>query len=824
MFRLNLKIAWRNLWKNKIYVSLNIFGLAAGLAGFVIILLYINYETNFDKWDPELKNVYRVGTHLVINDAEKKEEAVKGSFAKVITTNFSEVEAISFGLWAGKGPIRNYDYNGKKFETAFTIAVTTNNFLKTYPLKAVEGSFEEVYKTPKSYAISLSQAKRIFGNESPINKVITMNDGNFNEKMLIKAVWDDVQYPSVFALDLIGGEQFNEADDAEFPFRYFNVLIKFRPGTDVEALTPKINAAFLQEEAKRSVRNSSPNFKLSTTEALAILKKNEGITTHELIIEPISDLNINSYFLKDPKQNTIYVLTALASFLIIISCVNFTNLAIVQATGRAKEVGIKKVLGAFRFNLAKQFLAETAIQCIIAFFFSLVLVELLLPIFNNLLSTQLSLFNSNEFFKMLSQALCIVVLVIIISGIYPAIILSGFMPIKVLKGNFYTNIEVGRVRKWLMVMQFTISGALVICFLVMNAQLNYMKNKDMGMQMDQVVALSVRKFDNRRLNPEQFQHIKNRLLQINGVKMLARATDGLIGEGIWQKDYTYNGVKTQFIARYTDLDYFKLINAKLIAGRDFSKSLYATDTIDNAIVNETVVNTLGLKNGGIGQYLSYDNDGNKQKIKIIGVVKNIQSEGFEKQIKPTIYLAGNFTTIWRSRILLSLEPQNVSNTMRQITALWKEIEPEQTPILKFESEKFANLFVGYERMGKIMLSFSIITLLISFLGLLTLAAFNAKIRIKEIAIRRILGASTQAILGLLNKDLIKLVLMANILADVFAYLYIQNWFTTFAYRINLPIGLFIMVNIVTIVFTLFIVSIQSLSAVKANPVKALKYE
>lgn len=824
MLELNLKIAWRNLWKNKLYAVINIFGLATGLTGFMMILLYVNKETGYDKWDTSLKNVYSIGSRLVVNGAQTKEEAVKGHFAKLVADQFKEVEEVSLGFWGGKGPTRSYDYNGRKIEISLAIANTSKNFIATYPLKTIYGSFEDVYKTPKGYAISLSKARLFFGNENPINKEISINDGNFNDTYLIKAVWDDQKFPSYFGLDMIGGENFELAYATEFPVRYFNMLVKFKHGTDVKALIPKINELYLQEEAKRSIKNSSPSVKLNAAQSLAILNKNEGISSQELVFEALPDLNLNSYFSTNPKQKSIYILTALASFLIIISCVNFTNLAIVQAAGRAKEVGIKKVLGAFRFNIAKQFLIETGVQCLFAFFIALMFVELLLPTFNEFLATDLSLFHSNEIFKLLLQGFGIVIGVIIISGIYPSIILSGFMPSKILKGNFQTSSGAGLIRKSLIVMQFTIASALTISFVMMNDQVNYMKNKDLGMQTHHILSLNVRKFENRALNPSQFKTIKARLLNIKGVKNLARATDGLIGEGIWKKDVVYNGNKMQFVARYTDLDYFKLIKAKIIGGRDFSKELYATDTLNSVIVNETALKTLGVKNDGIGNYLTYEHDGKPKRVRIIGVVRDIQSEGFEQHIKPTIYLAGNFATVWRSRILLQLETKDIADAVKDISKVWKEIEPEQAPIYSFEDEKFARLSASYERMVKIIFCFGTVTLFVSILGLFALAAYSANIRVKEIAIRKVLGASTRSILTLLNADLVKLVILANALADLFAYIYMSKWFEGFAYHIDISIATFMFVNVVTIAITIITVSMQSMNAVKANPVNALKYE
>ncbi|GEM_PF-219255 len=825
MFRLNLKIAWRNLWKNKAYSAINIFGLAAGLTGFIIILLYINKETGYDKWDPALKQTYQVGISRTKNGAEIKEPLIDGHFVKMIRERFPQVELVTRGNWGGTPRSIDYIYNHQTFQPNFNMAGADSLFFKTYPIKALYGKMEDIFTTPKAVAISLTKAKEIFGDINPVNKTLTRKGGaNFkDEDLIVKAVWDDQKYRSYFKMSMISAIDFKTYGDEEMDVSY-SVILKLHDNTAIAAFTQKINDEYLKEQAKRAINNSDPNFKLTVAKAKEILSKNDGITNQTIIIEPVQDLNLNSFFSPNPKQKSIYVLVALATFLIIISCVNFTNLAIVQATGRAKEVGVKKVLGAFRFTLAKQFLAETAMQCLLAFFIALVSVELLLPTVNTMLATELTLFTNEQLKVLLLQSLGIVLSIVVLAGLYPALFLSGFMPAKVLKGNFSGNLGTVTLRKGLMILQFTIAGVLVISFLIMNNQLNFMKNKDLGMQADQIMVLSINDYGHRKLNPEQFSSIKQRLENIKGVMQVSRSTDGIVGEGGWKKDFSYQGKTTQLIARYNDLNYLNILKANILKGRDFSERFIATDTLNNVIINETALKTMGLKQG-VGEAITFKNDDDElQRFNVIGVVKDIQNEGFDKSIKPTVYLASDYQWHWRRVALISLSNENIAETIAQVKKVWKEIEPAVDPSYSFADEKFAALNAAYERMARVMFSFSTITLLVSILGLFTLAAYTAKIRIKEIAIRKILGASTASILQLLNADLVKLVIIANILGDVFAYIYMNKWFEEFVYRIDMPILPFLIVNIGTIMITIITVSLQSLNAVRANPVNALKYE
>lgn len=824
MFRLNLKIAWRNLWKNKVYSAINIFGLSAGLTGFMIILLYINQETGYDKWDPALEQTYQVGIAKVKNGAEVKEPLIDGYFVKMIRERFPQVELITRGNWGGAAWSTEYSYGHKKFQPNFKQAGVDSLFFKTYPIKALYGKMEDIFNTPKSIAINQTKAKEIFGDIDPVDKILTRKGGlNFkDEDLIVKAVWDDNRYKSYFDMSMISAADFKLYGDEEMDVSY-SVMLKVYGHTDIIALTKKINEEYIKEQAKRTINNSNPNFKLTISKAEEILRKNDGITNQKVIIEPVQDLNLKSFFAPDPKQKSIYILIALSTFLIIISCVNFTNLAIVQATGRAKEVGIKKVLGAFRFNLTKQFLAETTMQCLLAFFIALVAVELLLRLVNVKLDLNLTLFTNQQLNILLLQSLGIVVLIVILSGLYPALFLSGFMPAKVLKGNFSGNFGTVTLRKGLLILQFTIAGVLVISFLAMNNQLNFMKNKDLGMQADQIMVLGINDYGHRKLNPEQFSAIKQRLSNIKGVMQVSRSTDGIVGEGGWKQDFSYEGKTAQLITRYNDINYLNILKAKILQGRDFSEKFIATDTLNNVIINETALKTMGLKQG-VGEVISYAKEDKIEYFNVVGVVKDIQNEGFDKSIKPTVYMALDYQWHWRKVALISLSNKNIAETIDQVKKVWKEIEPAADPSYSFADEKFAKLNAAYERMTKIMFSFSAITLLVSILGLFTLAAYTAKIRIKEIAIRRILGASTSSILRLLNADLVKLVIIANILGDVFAYIYMNKWFEEFVYRIEMPILPFLIVNIGTILITILTVSLQSLGVVRANPVNALKYE
>ncbi len=824
MFKLNLKIALRNLLKNKAYTGFNIFGLAIGLASFIIILLYINKETGYDKWDKSLNRTYIAAADFTKNGAENKGTKIKGLFSKVLSEQFNEVEAVSIGSMASyKVPLKTETQEDAPITKVASVSMDSN-FFQVFPLKATYGNMTDIYMDKNVVAISKTAAMQLFNTENVVNKTV-IQKGNLNFPDItytVKAVWDDQLQPTSFKFDLIFPQDLNVYGHERYS-RTFSTIFKFTNNADASSTLQKINDAYIIELAKVSSGNSDADFKPSLKEAGQILKDKEGITAIKIIAEPLSSLNLSDFYSANAKQTTIYILISLATFLIIISCINYTNLVLVMAQSRAKEVGVKKVLGAFKFNLIKQFFLETAIQCLAAYMIGLIFAELLLPYVNEVLGQDLQLLRSAQIWVILVEAFGVLILVTLIAGIYPAIVLSGYRPANVLKGNFSTAFQVVGLRKALVVLQFTIAVGLVISFGVMYSQLQYMKNKDLGLQPNQLMTMYVGKYENRVLNPARFQSIKDRLLAINGVQEVTRATEQPIYDSGFENDISYGDIDLSVESRYVDPNYFSAIGGKIQMGRDFSYHLLATDSVNSVILNETAFNQLGLKKDAPNQII-LDKSESNQVLNVIGVVKDIQAYGFESAIAPTIYCVGRYPAYWRKVIIVKLSSKDILKTVENIKTTWKEIEPGDEPSIAFVDEVFAKMNKSYETSERIIFAFGMVTLMISVFGLIGFAAYNAKMRLREVAIRRVLGASGFSLLKLLNRDFVKLVIVAILLADVVAFIYMKKWFASFVYRIDMPIYVFIGVNIFVLLLTVATVSWQSLRAVKTNPVDALKYE
>ncbi|MDT4848881.1 ADOP: acidobacterial duplicated orphan permease [compost metagenome] len=349
-----------------------------------------------------------------------------------------------------------------------------------------------------------------------------------------------------------------------------------------------------------------------------------------------------------------------------------------------------------------------------------------------------------------------------------------------------------------------------------------MKQKDLGLNPEQLMTLNIAKYENRSLNPERFETIKTRLMKVNGVQDITRAAEEPVNDSGFSDDISFGSTTLNVESRFVDPNYFEVLKGKVLEGRDFSTPLLATDSVQSVIINETAFHKLGLS--AVNKQIKVKKGDQDVSFNVIGKVRDIQAYGFEQEVMPTIYFVTNFQWRWRQNIILRLNSQDIAKTVKDINKLWLEIEPGENPYYTFVDDTFAKMNKSYETSQRIVFSFGMLTLIISVFGLVGFAAYTAKARVREIAVRRILGASIASLLQLLNKDFVKLVIIANILADVLAYIYMKKWFANFAYHIEMPYLLFLGANLCIVTLTVFTVSLQSMRAVKANPVDALKYE
>lgn len=813
MFKLNLKIAFRNIWKNRSASFINIAGLSLGLAGFILILLYLNFETGYDKWSPKLKNVYKVGVHFRIGAADEWWETMPASFISLIREKSPDVENASITGWGDEVLEHN-----RQFYYDLNVRQADSTFFRTFPFTLLQGDMTTVFNQPKNAVISKKTALLLFGTEQVLGKTIKL--GLKKEVHMISGIWDDEKNRTHFRADVI--TPMSMPTDEHWGNFSYNSYIRLKDGVDPDVALPKLTRLFMDAKARWTARNANKviNTKglLTIAEAQAILDEGRGNKT-ELIYEPVGSVYTSSVFYGKSKTTTMYVLSALAIFLLVIACINFTNLAIAHAGKRAREIGVKKVLGIEKRMLVVQFLFETFLQTTCAFLLGLTLVELLLPYFNSLLGTQLSFFAAGNALVLFLQVTVVFILVTLCAGLYPAVYFSGFLPVKVLKGNFDRSARGIFIRKVLVVSQFVITCTFIICFAVMFSQLKFMRNKDVGLQRAQVLSVRLQSDRIKEMPADKFEQIRQRLKRIEGVKQATLSSRSPWGNGGSSGDMNYLGQSLMVQDYYVGLDYFETLGIPLKSGRAFSNANFHADTAKvAAVVNESLVKELDIRNP-IGT--TYERGG--EKYRIVGVVKDFNDRGFEAAVKPAHFIVSRRWYQY-GNLLLSIRAENPQETLKKISEEWAKIEPGLPFRSTWLDESFAKNMKDYQQQGILMQVFSIATLGIALLGLFALATYNAKVRTREIAVRKVLGASTTGILKLLNKEFVVLVALANVIAFVIAYILMNKWLNGFAYRIEVPLLLFVLTGCLSLLLTILTVSWQAYKAAMTNPVDALKYE
>ena len=596
------------------------------------------------------------------------------------------------------------------------------------------------------------------------------------------------------------GNELGKSDN--YDMNDYNIYLQLKPGTDVASLEQKITNLY-RAELLQSKKD----------------KKVEEIKSISTFLDPLSNQHLKPKAGNDAAYKILVALSTLGILILVIACINFTNLSIAQATKRAKEVGVKKVMGAFRFQLTTQFLTEIFMQCFTATILALILAELALPSFNNLFQVQLHIWHFDN--GLLWQLPLILMVITFIAGVYPAIVLSGFKPALVLKGNFSTSKQNYWLRNGLLIFQFSIAVLFIISLFTINSQLKYMQSQDVGFKANQVVYIKNLTLFNKpaKMGSVSFEPIKEKMMKIPGIKSATVATY-IPGGTNGINSYSVNGVKANIDFVNVEFDYFETLNIKLKEGRFFSNT-FKTDTINSAVINESAVAKYGMKNP-IGQTIT----GSGIEYKIVGVIKDFKSQGFETAVQPTIYTINDPHGDYKTQIMVKIEENRMAEALAALKSQWSQINPKDGEDFRYEflDELYGKLFKKQEQLQSVFFAAAMLTIFIAVLGLFAFAKYITNGRIKEIAVRKILGANDLQIFKLINTSFFVMVLVANLISWPLAYILIKMWLATFAYRIDMPLLPFVLSALITILLTVVTVTIQARKAVKANPVDALKYE
>lgn len=810
MFKNYFKIAVRQLLKQRMYSVVKVGGFALSIAACLLISLYIKDELSYDKNWAHADRIYRITGEYNNNGKTETTGDWPAPLAKALKEDYPEVEKagrlmdapLFYG--AGSNQIRPLDAEQNTFERGFSYA--DQDMLAILEMPMVYGDRVHALSEPNTMVISKSKADKYFPGQNPVGKVMILNNDN-NKPYKIGGVMQDFPATSHLHYDFLltmTGHQLWDGEQTTWMASNYPTYVLLKPGTDPAAFQEKLKSILTKYYIPALKQNNN-------TEAEAILGK------ARFIAQPIADVHLYSANIDDHLDKGdirfVWLFGAIAFFILIIACINFINLSTAKSANRAKEVGLRKVVGSYRSGLVKQFLTESLLYSVLSFILGILLTIALLPYFNILAAKSLSIPWSEWWLLPLIIGAAIVVG--IVAGLYPSFYLSAFKPINVLKGSISRGTKNSILRNGLVVFQFTTSIILIIGTLVIYNQTHYILNKKVGFDKDQVLLVQgTNTLEDKR------EAFKNELLKSSLIKSVSisdylpvsgtkRDGNGFYKEGKAKEDIAVGSQKWQ-----VDYDYLKTMGMQIVEGRYFSKDM-ASDS-EAAVINKTMARELGLKNP-VGQRI----ENGWQKFTVIGVMEDFNFESMRQNVAPLCLVLGNYNS---SIIAIKISGADTKSVLDYVSAAWKSFSPNQPFRYTFLDESFANMYADVQRTGSIFTSFAVLAIIIACLGLFALSAFMAEQRNKEIGIRKVLGASVSGITTMLSKDFVKLVIISIVIASPVAHWAMTKWLQDFAYRISITWWMIASAAVAAIVIALVTISFQSIRAALMNPVKALRSE
>jgi putative ABC transport system permease protein len=811
-------VAIRNLRKHSFYSFINVAGLSIGLAICFIIILFVINEISYDKHFANADQIYRIKSEIKFGGNHYNMLYAPPVLASTLVSEYPEVEAaIRFRERGSYLVKRNID-NIKEDHVIWT----DKDFFRVFGIPVIAGNAETALAEPNTIAVSETIANKYFPNENALGQTLIL-DNDLNVK--ITAIYKPLPVNTHFHFDiLISLEGLEEAKRPVWYSNNFQTYVRLRAGTDSRQLDAKLSQLVIKHVMPQLAEVLGGDF--TAEKFLAAGNK------MEYTLQPVTDIHLKSSLQGEFEPNFdiayVYLFAAIALFILIIACINFMNLSTARSANRAKEVGIRKVMGSFRSHLMRQFLAESVLLSFISILLALAFAYLLLPLFNELSLRELTIpFSQPILYIIILLAALIVGL---LAGIYPSFFLSAFKPASVLKGNVALGMKSGFIRSALVVFQFTISIFLVIGTLAVNRQLNYIQNKKLGFNKDQVIVIE-----------DAFALGNNRIpfkeeIMRSGKMERATMTGFLPVSGTWRSDTPWwvegrdPAVQENMVSIQNwrvDYDYIKTMGMKIKEGRDFSRD-FPSDSA-GVIINEAAIRGFNFDGEVIGSKIaSFGDDGNGEPdrnnlttLTVVGVVENFHFESLKHNVGP---LMMELSKQPEGPISFRFQSQNTQEVIQLIETKWKELAPGQPFTYYFLDERFGSMYAAETRLGKIFGIFSALAILIACLGLFALTAFTAEQRTKEIGIRKVLGASVSSIVLLLSKELGKLVLIAFLLAAPLAWYGIDWWLKDYTFKTEIGIGLYLFSGLAALFIASATMSFQSFRAAASDPVKSLKSE
>ena len=800
--------AWRNLIKRKAFSFINIAGLSIGISVCFIIMLYVQDELNFDRFNKNADRIVRIVFKADINGGKIYEANVMPQVASAMTKDYPEVEDATRLRVAGAPKI---SYKGRNFRDDELVFVDPN-FFSIFTLPLIEGDVKTALKEPNTLVITKAAAKKYFGNENPIGKTLVFTSNN-NEPFKVTGLIDKVPVNSHFQFDLFGSMTgLNEAKSDSWMGSNFFTYILLKPGSDykkLEAKLPGMVEKYMGPQIQQQMGVSLEQFR----------KKGNGLG---FVLQPLTSIHLYShsnYELTSPGNVMyVYIFSAIAIFMLLIACINFINLSTASASKRAKEVGVRKVIGSGRLQLVKQFLLESALLTFFALLISYGLIQFLLPVFNDISGKDLSF----EFeIRIIAAFIGLGVFVSIVAGMYPAFFLSSFKPASVLKGKFTGGNNSFGLRSSLVVFQFFISVALIVGTIVVWQQMKYIQHKNLGYNKEQLITIS-----NSWALGKNERIYKEKMLKDPRIVNATISAYKPAGPSGNNNALTYPSGRDNEMMRtleyQVDEQYIPTLGMQLAAGRNFSRDL-ATDSTA-MIVNETAAKAFGWGvNDAIGKTIvrKIDKEGKGMDIPfhIVGVVKDFNFKSLHEPITPLLMVLGQD---WG--LIFKIKTTDIPGLLSAMKKEWANFQTDEPFTYAFMDNLYNKTYVAEQKTSAILNIFSALTIFVSCLGLFGLITYTAEQRTKEIGIRKVLGADVSQITGMLSKDFIKLVCIAILIAFPISYWAMNKWLQNFAYRINTSWWMFVASGVIALLIALITVSFQAIKAATANPVNSLRME
>jgi len=790
MIKNYIVIAVRNLLRNPVYALINIFGLSIGITCGLLILIFIKNEISYDRFQEKKKDLYRMVFEWANPNGSDISPQMTAPVAPDMMEEFPEVKAATRITGYRDG---YFSYQNKSYKTA-NVIYADSLFFEMFSFKLISGDPQTILKEPYTVVLDEKTAQNIFGNEDPIGKIVRWNN---KDDLMIKGIVKSppanshLQFSSLISFSSLYQDK-RIYMDWNGGVQYYHYL-ELMPGTSVKMIESK-----LPEFMSRHLNNILEGSGWSVNASL----------------QPVTDIHLKSNYTGEIGPNgtlsSIYIYSAIAIFILLIACINFMNLTTAKSTSRAREIGMRKVLGAEKESLIGQFLGESVIMTLLGFIIALIMIEILLPVFNSMVNRDLDLYKASNLDLIIAIPL-FVIITGFIAGSYPAFVMSSFVPSKVLKGIIAGKKGASGFRNILVLFQFAISLILIICTIVIYSQLGYIKSKDVGYNKVNIMVL--------RFTSENFKSkyliLKDELKSIPGV-IISSATSEIPGTGFTSNGYRPEGFDRfiMFNAVDVDYDYIETMGLQVIRGRAFSPE-FPSDK-DTYMVNETLAREL---NWADPEGKTIERGGAHT---VIGMVKDFHFASLHEEIGPLIFTMTPY--LGYDYLLVRFRTDNLDALINSIRKTWEKIDQNEPFEYTFLDDVFNEMYGSEQKLGSMLLYIAILAIIIACMGLFGLALYSTEQSTKEIGLRKVFGSTITRVVLLLTGKFTRWVLLANLLAWPVAYIIIRKYMQMYAYRIDLPVWVFFATALGAYLIALVTISVQSVKAGTTNPAKTLRYE